>query len=355
LKRLIILAGKLHPYGGIETHVFHFCREMAVRSVEIILVITSKAYHSESRRALQASGVKVVEFDCSRGLNGAAQYGSCLLLLRAERGAQNVLYSHGASGFARIASRALGPALWVHHHHGDALPGRVREFPALYRQVLRRADWMITCTMGHAAVLDKAFSRGSRTVFLPYCKHEPEGSGGARHPSRNGKLVAGFFGRLRESKGVRTLFELAGWFREQGMECRLHGDDCEGLATGQLPQGVTWMGPYDSARDMDRLLASVDMMVLPTTFPEGLPLVLSEAISRGVPVVAYPGGGLREMEGFHPGVLIVPPNPDALKRGLVQMRARLADPVLGPSLAAKYRAELGNQRTVDWWVNTLSG
>jgi glycosyltransferase involved in cell wall biosynthesis len=121
-----------------------------------------------------------------------------------------------------------------------------------------------------------------------------------------------------------------------------------------LPPGISWDGAYDSAKDIDRLMCAVDIVVLPTSFPEGLPIVMCEAISRGVPFVAYPGGGLREMSSFHRGIIIVPSDVESLKAGLLQMKGRLGEPDLGNGLAKKYRQELGNQKTLDWWNNILS-
>jgi glycosyltransferase involved in cell wall biosynthesis len=264
-----------------------------------------------------------------------------------------VLYSHGTSGFAYLANKMLRPSLWIHHHHSDIQPDT--RFSKLYGTVLESADWLIACTPEQAKVLDAKYGRRGRSVFLPICKAEPAmATVPIRHPQRLEKVIVGFFGRLRESKGVRVLMELAPWFRDHGMECRLHGDDCEGWMLKGLPSGVSWSGAYDSAKDIDRLLSTVDVVALPTTFPEGLPIVMCEAISRGVPIVAYPGGGLREMASFHPGVIIVPPDLESLKAGLLEMKDRLREPGLGNSLAKKYQQELGNQKTLDWWDNLLS-
>lgn len=353
MKQLIILGGKLHPYGGIETHIFHFCQSMAEKLPGLPLYLTSTNYAQESKEALRQKTIKLHEFDCSNGIKGKLEYVRCLHRIRSERGENKILYSHGISGFAYLASRALRPSLWIHHHHSDVQPDT--KFSKLYSKVLESADLLIACTHEHTRLLDKNYNRGNRTIFLPYCKLEPKNVGIQIRSSRLGKIIIGFFGRLRESKGIRVLIELAPWFLAHGMECRLHGDDCEGWMLKGLPPGISWNGAYDSAKDIDRLLSAVDVVVLPTSFPEGLPIVMCEAISRGVPFVAYPGGGLREMASFHRGVIIVPPDVENLKAGLLQMKDRLGEPGLGNSLAKKYQQELGNQKTLDWWDNMLSG
>lgn len=353
MKQLIVVGGKVQPYGGIETHLFHFCRFMADKSPGLPLYLTSTTYAHEFKEALRQRNVQLHEFDCSAGVKGKLEYLRCLNRIRAERGRNIILYSHGTSGFAYLAAKVLRPALWIHHHHSDVQPDT--QFSKLYSKVLGSANWLIACTPEHARLLDKKYNRGGRSVFLPICKQEPASAYiPSRQPTRTEKTIIGFFGRLRESKGVRVLMELAPWFLAQGMECRLHGDDCEGWLSKGLPSGITWTGAYDSAKDMDRLLSAVNIVVLPTSFPEGLPIVMCEAISRGVPFVAYPGGGLREMASFHRGIMIVPPDVESLKAGLLQMKNRLDEAGLGESLAKKYRQELGNQKTLDWWDKILS-
>jgi glycosyltransferase involved in cell wall biosynthesis len=140
---------------------------------------------------------------------------------------------------------------------------------------------------------------------------------------------------------------------QNGIECRLHGDNCENLVSLPLPAPISWKGPYNSSEDLDELFSSIEVMVLPTVFGEGLPIVVSEAISRGVPVVAYPGGGLREMAGFHAGVMIIEPNVAAFKKALLEMRERLKSRELNESLAKKYQTELSNGKTVGWWRELL--
>jgi glycosyltransferase involved in cell wall biosynthesis len=354
MPRVIILAGKLHPYGGIETHLFHFCLSLAAFA-EITLVITSKAYAKKSQIALSSRGITILQFDCGVGFLGGLEYLRCLRWLHGQKRREYILYSNGTSGFAYLANLALRPTLWVHHHHGDITLRICREFSRLYKKVLENTDWLIACTSGHAQILDEQFRRCRRTVFLPILKTEPkENVGFAPRPTGNVNTVVGFFGRLRESKGVLTLISLASWFVDMRMECRLHGDNCESLISPPLPPGISWFGAYDSSRDLDALLSDIDVVTLPTTFEEGLPIVVSEAISRGVPVVAYPGGGLREMRDFHLGLMIVPPNVDALKSGLLEMRERLRHPYLREGLAKKYREQLSNDLTVGWWADLLS-
>ena len=350
-KRIVVLAGKLHPFGGIETHLFHYCNTL-VAMARVTLVITSTTYKAESIAVLRRAGVEVREFACAMTPRGVWNYLRCLMFLR-RRHAPGLFYSNGTSGFSFVASLVNRAHTWVHHHHGDITPSILESFSLLYRRTLEKADWLILCTEGHANLIRQAYRRGRNTISLPYLKDE--GTAALTRQPKNGgdKVVIGFFGRLRESKGIGLLLRSADWFHSHGIECRLHGDNCEGLIPVEVPPGISWKGEYDSAVDLPELLSDVDMVVLPSTFAEGLPIVMCEAVSRGVPVVCFPAGGLREMDTFHPGVMVVPATMENLKAGVLEMLERSHQRGFRENLAARYREQLSNQGTLDWWVDLL--
>lgn len=354
MTRVVVLGGRLQSTGGVESHVRHFCRLTAAERVEVWLVATATKFPADQVEELRQAGVAVTLFDCEGGrMKRAVGYARCLGHLASRRFVADVFYTHGTTGFARTARKVIGRrARWVHHHHTDVASATLDRFAPAASATLRDADQVIVCTPEHQRVLDERFRRSGRTVFLPYLKSEGDPPVGPR-PIRR-PLVVGFFGVVRASKGVPTLLDSARWFVENGFVCRLHGPDVEGLLGGPLAPGVEWAGAYQSDAELDRLMQAVDVVAIPSTGAEGLPLVFTEAISRGIPVVAFDGGGLRDVADFHPGVHVTPPDPNALRRGLLDMRARVAsDPGLGRSLAARYRERLGNDITLNWWRRYL--
>jgi glycosyltransferase involved in cell wall biosynthesis len=353
MRRIVILAGKLHAVGGVETHLFHFCRLLAEKGAEVSLIITSRAFGEVSKQRLRNAGVKLWEHDCGISAMGAVGYGQILLRLAKVGTSNTVFYSNGTSGFAQLARRIMRSRLWIHHHHTDVTDMLIRKFPRGYKKVLGRCDQLIACTAEHAQHLDTHFQRKGKTVFLPYCKDEPIGQMLFAPRPVGRPIVIGFFGRLRASKGIPVLLELAPWFHSNGFECRLHGDDCEHLLPAILPKGVSWVGPYAAGDSMDRLMADVDMLVLPTTFPEGLPLVITEAISRGIPVVSYDGGGVRNLASFHPGLMVIPPEREKLMEAILTMREKLKDSSLRQGLVEAYQKTLSNRVTLDWWMSSI--
>lgn len=83
---------------------------------------------------------------------------------------------------------------------------------------------------------------------------------------------------------------------------------------------VEWLGQVD---DMPRLLRSVDLMVLPSYYREGLPKSLIEAAACAVPLVTTDMPGCRDVvTDGEDGLLVPPRNPGALRRAIQRLLDR---------------------------------
>ena len=58
---------------------------------------------------------------------------------------------------------------------------------------------------------------------------------------------------------------------------------------------------------MEELLSTVDIVVLPTSYGEGVPRILIEAASCGVPIIASNVPGCREIVVHQENGLLIPP------------------------------------------------
>jgi glycosyltransferase involved in cell wall biosynthesis len=95
---------------------------------------------------------------------------------------------------------------------------------------------------------------------------------------------------------------------------------------------VRFPGPY-TGRELDRAYAAADLLVLPS-HAETYGMVVTEALSRGLPVLATGVGGVTEALGYgedgtRPGLVVAPGDPAALGAALrewlcdAELRARL--------------------------------
>ena len=107
---------------------------------------------------------------------------------------------------------------------------------------------------------------------------------------------------------------------------------CRRSRDGGLDDRVAFAGPRNGA-DLDRCYAAADVLVLASR-AETYGMVVSEALARGLPVIAADVGGLTEALGHgaggaRPGLLVPPGDPIALGAALrrwlgdAELRARL--------------------------------
>jgi glycosyltransferase involved in cell wall biosynthesis len=118
-----------------------------------------------------------------------------------------------------------------------------------------------------------------------------------------------------------------------------------------LADRVCFPGPRTGA-DLDRSYAAADLLVLASR-AETYGMVVSEALARGLPVVAAEVGGLTEAlghgaDGIRPGLLVPPDDPAALGAAL---RAWLGDAELRGRLR---RAARERRESLSGWSTTTS-
>ncbi|PRY15979.1 glycosyltransferase family 4 protein [Kineococcus rhizosphaerae] len=115
--------------------------------------------------------------------------------------------------------------------------------------------------------------------------------------------------------------------------------------------GVEVLGRIHDREHVDRLYAQADVFVLPSIF-DPLPLVLLEAMDRGVPIVTTASCGIPDVVRDQVEGRLVPPNdPRALAEALVRS---LADPASSSSMAATARARVREEFTWERVVDRMA-
>jgi glycosyltransferase involved in cell wall biosynthesis len=105
------------------------------------------------------------------------------------------------------------------------------------------------------------------------------------------------------------------------------------LTPGELDRlrgQVEWLGPRGDVRD---LLEAADIFVFPSIYREGIPRVVLEAASMGLPIVAADAPGTREIARPRENALLVPPG----------NRERLVDAITELAESDATRREFGRR------------
>ncbi len=233
-----------------------------------------------------------------------------------------LIHSHTARSavVGCLASLMTGVPL-VHHVHSPTTcdttcRGRNWINGLVERIVLRRAKALIAVS---EAVGGYVRSQGFEVFVVPNGV-PPRRTAPARDPAKT-DWTLGMIALFRPRKGLEVLLEALALLRSRGRSVRLRAvgsfetpeyeSHVKQLA-GQLnlQAAIDWAG---FARDVDDELARMDLFVLPSLFGEGLPMVVLEAMSAGLPVVASAVPGVPEAvrDGVE-GLLVEPANAAAL-------------------------------------------
>ena len=335
------------PFGGLETVVVTLSRaqaELGAR-VTVVLVVTpedpSSAGHPVAR-ALEGSGVHVETWVIpARGYVHERRRVADLL----DRRSVDVLHTHGYrpdltdAGVAR--KRGVGTTSTVHGRIGGSWKGRLYEWAQT--KALRRFDAVI-------AVSEKLFGELRGEGIPEEALHLVPNAWSAPAPPMDGPRAravlgipaeapaVGWVGRVSGEKGPDVFIEAAAHVSVPGTVFSVIGDGpmreaCEDRARqAGISHRVRFHG---SVPEAGRLLAAHDVFAL-TSWTEGTPMALLEAIHAGVPVVATRVGGVPNVVGEDEAVLCDPGDVAAVARGI--------EHILNEPDAASRRADAARRR-----------
>jgi len=139
------------------------------------------------------------------------------------------------------------------------------------------------------------------------------------------RLRVGFLGSFMVSKAPHVLLEAMSGLPEHALSVHLygspssyHGDDRYRARLEPLlaQPAVHHAGPVPHDR-IGEVLASLDVLVVPSIWIENAPFVIREAFAAGLPVIASNLGGMAELVTHErSGLLFEPGSPDDLRRAI---------------------------------------
>jgi glycosyltransferase involved in cell wall biosynthesis len=137
-------------------------------------------------------------------------------------------------------------------------------------------------------------------------------------------LLVGMVGRFHPQKNQQGFLEAAALLAHRGLDLRyvMAGAELQS-SNRELTAVIDRLGLtgqvhlLGSRTDMPRIMASLDLLVLPS-HGEGFPNVVGEAMSAGVPCVATDVGDARSLLG-EGGLVVRPNDPEALAGGMFEI------------------------------------
>lgn len=258
--------------------------------------------------------------------------------LAGKRGLRNpTLYTSVSGGVGQVyelifvvLGRLRGMRLFLHHHSFAYLdaPGML--------------TWALIRVAGNDAAHLTQSAQMSNRLQLAYGTRRVAAISNAvflmdKHlgcvAGREAVGVLGFISNIAQEKGVFDFLDLLAAAGNAGLpvRARLAGPFQDGTTEravrerlGSLPQ-VEYVGPQYGA-DKDAFYAGIDVLIFPTRYEnETEGIVNHEAMSRGIPVIAYGRGCIPEIVGPDCGLVIDPAEP-FVPLALAKLQSWLADP-----------------------------
>jgi glycosyltransferase involved in cell wall biosynthesis len=356
--KVLVVSNLYHPYvfGGAEKVVRNLAEALVARRHDVIVVAVGPG---KSHKIAEINGVRVhylpnwnVYFSgpprrrhvvaklAWRALDIYNPLMASVLggVLEVER--PDVVNTHNISGFSvsawhAIKTRGLPLVHTVHDYYLLCLRGSMyrngrtcrrpctecRFCGHLPRQLSELADVVIPVSR---SVLEKhersgCFVSSEKIVIHDRGAYERALTEPQAPRETNGTVRFGFLGRLHPAKGVRLLLRSFMELPFSRAELLIAGAgtpeyerELKVLAGGH--NGIRLLGFVSPGE----LLRQVDVLVVPSLWHDPSPLVVTEAMAHGVPVIGSLRGGIPELMGERTGWTFEPDEPGGLMRAMQQ-------------------------------------
>lgn len=248
----------------------------------------------------------------------------------AEETHSDVLHAHTprtAMIASFVAKRCKLP--WIYHVHSPAardstraIVNRINDWVEAYS--LRNSDHIITVSKSlRREMLSRGHSRNKITAVANGVAEQPPIDPTERINGRHWKL--GMVALVRPRKGIEVLLEAIAKLRGGpnpitlevigGFETPEYEASIRALISRLQLEGMVNLRGF--TKDVPAVMRTLDAMVLPSLFGEGMPMVVLEALACGVPVIATRVEGTPEViRHGREGLLARPQDPESLSQAI---------------------------------------
>jgi glycosyltransferase involved in cell wall biosynthesis len=333
--RILTLAAELDAVGGLERAQLQTCIQLRNRGHQIELLFTEPGDLSDAWSEVASRSVRVGGYSLYRGdpVGTARAVGGVVRQIR--RLAPDVVYFHHHR-------HALGPALAgrpsVCHMHLPPPPqdsrqdrfalSRVTGFVAVSQFTARQWTEQLGLAPGRIQIVHNGVDLSQ---FSPADAAQRAAVRESLGLPTDRFLIL-FAARVGEPKGIDVALEAMRSLDAGTFHLAIAGESNPADFGGSAERGrafeaelhrrydglrVSWLGRL---KDTSALMAAADLVVLPSRFPDPMPLLVLESMASGTPIVASDVGGIPEMLTGELAANLVPSgDPDALAQRIVAL------------------------------------
>jgi glycosyltransferase involved in cell wall biosynthesis len=242
-----------------------------------------------------------------------------------------------------LSGRYRGPWRWLQRYWDVKLCGRwKRAYRARFerfQEVIPRFDALVCPSQFMGEIM-------KRNQMLSNYQVIPNGSELSLLPPRanRAQIVFGMLAHHTRAKGTALALEAMKRLPGRGIHLEIHGDGDPRYLTplrmrAQGDPRISFEGPYGPG-DRERILKGLDVLIVPSLFPENGPLVVQDALATGRPCVVPAATGAAEaVRGMVHGLHFRRGDVDSLATALSRIAA-------DPGMIARMHAAIRDDRPI---------
>jgi glycosyltransferase involved in cell wall biosynthesis len=314
-----------HAVGGMQKHSKLLVEELARMNVLDLIVI-----HPHHDKKVFDASLGIIEIAIERGkkywsyMYNEYRY-SMQVAKELEKYPSAVIYSQGLSVWHN--ARKYGKRMIVNPHglefyQAITLPKKLKalRFSAAFNRLFAVSAKVVSLGGRLTALLHKNISRSEKkVVVLPNAVNMPNEK--TERVFHKEPMQVLFVGRFASNKGINILMDAVRELNKEGYQNILQfnlvgkGPLFEMFSTTFKAPNVNYLGFADDDKLVE-LYKQNDLFVLPTFF-EGMPTVVLEAMSYGMPIIVTDTGATTDLVNDSNGYIIEKADVKSLKNALL--------------------------------------
>lgn len=306
MARILVYATQLLNSGGIESHIFEFCRVMTSNGHKLDMIVPKCRLDESIKKKLQPY-LNTCYFTDSKN-NVFLFLWLLLKSLQLGRIKYDTVYTNGQGDTILWVSRLFRNKKWVHHHHTSGDDHDLVMWPKSYYQSVMTCDTLIVCS---ELILKRLLNKINRSITcIPVFSRKLDTAiktGNTSVP----RVRFGYFGRLIPEKGIDFICRLSNDASCQHISFHVWGTGSEEIINRfrDYPN-LNYHGAFNDKAELQEIVSGLDGYLLLSTHHEGLPVSLLEVMSAGLPWLATDKGGIYELFVSENSTRIIPADTD---------------------------------------------
>ncbi|MBT8379447.1 MAG: glycosyltransferase family 4 protein [Ignavibacteria bacterium] len=284
-KKILHIINK-SSYDGVTSYTIRLIKHLPQYDHEIL-----SCYKGDADEEIDALNINSVSLLNKRSINYRhllLKYIKMIKFLRKNR-YDIIHYHNGGIGVLLLVTIFRKKALIIHHlHSGNLIGDNSQQNISIIHLLLLK---IISKLTNQVAVADHVFeeykSKVESTENLKLIKNSVPYSFQKKESISNS---VGYIGRFTEEKGFQTFLFLSEKLKTCQQKLNI-------VAMGETKTNSKYVKLIPPSFSIQKFYKQIDLLMFLSTAPEGLPLVILEAISFDVGVITYPLQGVVEILG----------------------------------------------------------